>query len=226
MQTISSLATIALLATACSSGGASSSSDQAQNDTATKNLADNHCRVVLRYAGLSGINGGEVFQDPATHTSWVRYRAVADVDSSLITAGAVVSLRYRAVFSGAAVGGTFPGRWIDVKAINPTDNPDDPALRDPGVGLSGGKIVPEGFTRVAFETTTDTMEAGDDVQPTIQMIPFLHQANGTNFWDHNRNPDPNGSYNLDNAHDFVVTDDFNACPAPSPAASDDGNSTG
>jgi hypothetical protein len=145
---------------------------------------------------------------------------VADIDSKLLDAGGVAMLQYRSVLTGPAVGGTFPGRVIRVKAINPTDTPGDPALLDPGAGLEGGKVVPKGFTRVAFATTTDTMRAGDDVAPTIEMIPFVEQPNtgsggaGSNLWDHNRNPDPLGSYTLDRAHDFAVTDDFGACAAP------------
>jgi hypothetical protein len=49
------------------------------------------------------------------------------------------------------------------------------------------------------------------------MIPFVHvpdSSSSENLFDHNRNPDPEGMYNLDNAHRFVVTDDFNVCPAP------------
>jgi hypothetical protein len=126
------------------------------------------------------------------------------------------------VFTGAAVGGTFPGPFVDVKAINAKDNPSDPALDNPGVGLSGGKEVPKGFTRVSFATTTDTVAAGDDVAPNIEMIPFVHtedSASGKNLFDHNRNPDPEGMYSLDRAHRFVVTDDFSACPAPRASSS-------
>jgi hypothetical protein len=198
----------------CSSSSAPSSS--VQDETSGKDASDSNCRIVLRYAGLSELNGGEVFTDAKTHKSWARYRAVADVDSSLLDAGAVVSLRYRAVFTGDAVGGTFPGPFVDVKAINATDDPGDLALGHPGVGLSGGKDVPKGFTRVSFATTTDTMEAGDDVAPTLQMIPFVHLPNGKNVFDHNRNADPEGMYNLDRGTHFVVTDDFNVCPSPPP----------
>jgi hypothetical protein len=219
MTKVLGLTTSLILACACSSGGAASSSDQ--SDTESTNAADTHCQVVLRYAGQSTIAGGEVFLDPSTHKNWVRYRAVADIDSKLLQTGGVAKLRYRSVLSGSKFGGTFPGPWTDVPAINPQDNPNDPALANPGAGLEGihgGQVVPKGFTRVAFATTINTIEAGNDGEPTMQMIPFVvpgGAANtGTTLWDHNRVSDPNGSYNLDPPHHFVVTDDFTTCPAP------------
>jgi len=219
MNSVPATAALVLFAMGCSAGAASSSMESEQ--TAGKDVADTSCRVVLRYAGQSGISGGETFVDPSTRKNWRRYRVVADVDSRLIQAGGVPMLRYRAVLEGRAVGGVFPGRWVDVQAINPKDNLGDPALINVGAGLTalhGGQIVPKGFTRVAFATTTDTIAAGDDLSPTIEMIPFIHQPAGAgkNIWDHNRNGGPFGVYRLDSSSQFVVTDDLRVCPAPPP----------
>ena len=169
---------------------------------------DTRCRVVLRYAGQSGISGGETFFDPSTQESWVRYRAVVDVDTRMMTAGATVGLFYKSQFQSSGV---------EIQAIDSRDDANDPALNDVGAGLAnlhGGEAAPAGFTRLAFATTTNTVRAGDSGQPALQMIPFVRLADGTTIWDHNRNPSPTANYDLDAPHNFHVLDDFAACPRP------------
>jgi hypothetical protein len=214
---------VASFAVGCgsSSGGASTGDGQnvvsgssSSGGGAQKDVSDTGCRVVLRAAGPSGLGGGEGFHDPKTGNNWARYRAMADVDSTLVQAGATVGLLYQ-----SSENTSIPNPVVTVPAVNPQDNPNDPALTDPtaGLNLNGlfghvGQLAPPGYTRLAFATTTDTFEEGSGKQPPLQMIPFVHLPNGTTLWDHNRNP--SGNYNLDQQHNFIVTDDFGVCPKP------------
>jgi hypothetical protein len=209
---VSLLAAPALVGCGADAGDASSSNDQAIVSGAPsvtgRDFADSQCRVVLRYSGVSGISGGEVFFDPTTHESWVRYRAVVDVDTRLVEGGGTVGLFYSAQSQSSG---------IMVEAINSHDDPADPALANPGAGLEnlhGGQDVPAGFTRFALATTTNTFRAGDSGQPALQMIPFVRLPDGKTFWDHNKNPLPTANYDLDAAHEFHILDDFGVCRAP------------
>jgi hypothetical protein len=181
---------IVILSTGCRTTSNSTTKDA---DSASADSADTHCRVVLREAGQSTLGGGEVFKDGGL--SWVVYRGVIDASTQAMQAGATVSVQYTAN-NGAP--------WTTVQAVQSAD----PAK---GIeNLHGGTVVPPGFTRLSFATTSATIEAGSDHVGVIQLIPFLTLPDGSRAFDHNR---VSGNYQLTDQNSATIRDDFNVCPA-------------
>ncbi len=181
-------------------------SSAAASTTAT---SDTDCRVVLREAGLSTYNGGEVFTDPASSIGYVVFRGDIDVDTKLVTnadgssTGAVVNLQYS----------PDGQNWTTVQA--------QPCSGNCTQGLdylNGGLNPPQGFTRFSFATQANTFEAGVDQPQAVFMIPYVTVGDAA-YYDHNRT---SGNYDLvpGASSPPAVTDDFSICPTPDPQALD------
>ena len=174
--------------------GCRTTNDSAVKDASsgTRDAADTNCQVVLREAGQSTLGGGEVFKD-SNRRSWIVYRGIIDVSTKAINAGATVAVQYAPNNSET---------WTTVAAVQSAD---------PAKGLerlNGGKVVPPGFTRLAFATTSGSAEAGVSHIGVIRLIPFLIRSDGTRVFDHNRVSD---NYLLSDQNGAKVLDDFSIC---------------
>lgn len=146
--------------------------------------ADRACQVVLREAGRVPDGRGGYLLSPTGRWLW---RGTVDVADAATGAPAVL-FRTR-----------LADGWYSVDAAP----------------VEGG---PAGFTRYAFEIAEHTPSPGSTSTTglsrfTIDLLPYVAEADGGRLFDHNRRPGDFDTYTLAAGENFAVADDPAACPA-------------
>ena len=156
-------------------------------DAPAPDAADHACRVVLRDLGRSDNGmGGYVTQGG----SWV-WTGHLDVAATDIANGARPAVLFRA--NGV-------GDWYEVAATATT---------------GGTAQRPRYQVQLADHTAPLPSASGTSIASSrMEVVPFLHLADGSRLFDHNRNLDDLSNYLLNVSDGFSVNDDPAVCGGP------------
>lgn len=153
--------------------------------------AENQCGIVLRtVARPAGPTGGYETSCTPTGCFYV-WAGTLDVDEEQLAAGATPHVLFQSSFGAQ--------QWWEVDATETT-----------GAGA--------GFRRFSFRltehTVTDGMSYTSLNRTRIEVVPFLRDADGNRWFDHNRNANPFQNYVLVVDNGWSIHDDASVCPSP------------
>jgi hypothetical protein len=161
--------------------------------------ADTSCQVVLRHTDINFESSLGPQTDCSSGTCWVVVPVVFDLAMSQSLAQSEAFVLYQ---------GEGSPTWQQSAQAEPIFGCDE---------LPDGPCAPIGFRRYRVTLTTDTFTNGPG-DTTVQLIPFIQTVGGARLFDHNRVPDPLGSYALTAQNNWTISDDASACAGPTPAA--------
>ena len=154
----------------------------------SSDAADNGCGVVLRQIGRAAGNYGGYATACGTSGCFYVWEGTLDVSEAWVSAGATAHVLFQSS-AGAA-------EWWEVDAT---------AVEGAGAG----------YQRYAFRltdhTVTDGMSTTSLNRTHIELVPFLRDAEGTRWFDHNRHPNPFENYVMVVDNGWSVQDDGATC---------------
>lgn len=153
--------------------------------------AERACGIVLRrVARPAGPTGGYETSCGASQCNYV-WAGTLDVAEAQLAAGATPHVLYQTSMGERA--------WYQVDAVETS-----------GAGA--------GFRRFSFRIDEHTPSPGMSFSSLnrthIELVPFVRDADGNRWFDHNRNPNPFDNYLLVVDNGWAVQDDPSVCPAP------------